>query len=162
MRHTWPGNVRELRNAIERAVVFEDSDVLTINSLPPEILRQTMESHPVTVTTPGAEPKQAQAAASAIPVSAAVFDTHSSPLLPASRIDFSGAQAVTSMPEQASDEILTMDEEEKKIIMRALSITNGNISEAARKLGVHRSTLHRKMTRYGLATDEDLLDEAEA
>src|SRR5690606_2686439 len=26
--HTWPGNVRELRNAIERAMLFADGDVL--------------------------------------------------------------------------------------------------------------------------------------
>ncbi|MCW8130467.1 MAG: helix-turn-helix domain-containing protein [Planctomycetota bacterium] len=52
-------------------------------------------------------------------------------------------------------EILTMDEEEKKILLRALAVTGGNISEAARRLGLHRSTLHRKMSRFGLATEED-------
>ncbi len=52
-------------------------------------------------------------------------------------------------------EILTMEEEEAQVILRALSITGGNISEAARRLGLHRSTLHRKMTRFGLATEED-------
>jgi transcriptional regulator of acetoin/glycerol metabolism len=41
-----------------------------------------------------------------------------------------------------------------------LSITGGNISDAARRLGVHRSTLHRKMTRYGLATEEELAADA--
>ena len=49
-----------------------------------------------------------------------------------------------------------MDEEEKQIILRALAVTGGNISEAARRLGLHRSTLHRKMARYGLATEEEL------
>jgi two-component system NtrC family response regulator/two-component system response regulator HydG len=29
LRHPWPGNVRELENAVERAVVLSDSDVLT-------------------------------------------------------------------------------------------------------------------------------------
>jgi transcriptional regulator with PAS, ATPase and Fis domain len=33
--HNWPGNVRELRNVIDRAVVIEDSDVITPDSLPP-------------------------------------------------------------------------------------------------------------------------------
>ena len=56
----------------------------------------------------------------------------------------------------ADGEILTLDEEEKRIILRTLSMTGGNISDAARRLGVHRSTLHRKMTRYGLATEEEL------
>lgn len=31
----WPGNVRELRNAVERAVIVEESDLITPGSLPP-------------------------------------------------------------------------------------------------------------------------------
>jgi two-component system response regulator AtoC len=33
--HDWPGNIRELRNVIDRAVLIEDSDVITPESLPP-------------------------------------------------------------------------------------------------------------------------------
>jgi hypothetical protein len=38
------------------------------------------------------------------------------------------------MPVPADGEVLTLDEEEKRIILRTLSITGGNISEAARRL----------------------------
>jgi len=31
--HSWPGNVRELKNLIERAVLFEESDLLTCNNI---------------------------------------------------------------------------------------------------------------------------------
>ncbi|MCX6599778.1 MAG: sigma 54-interacting transcriptional regulator [Acidobacteria bacterium] len=34
--HNWPGNVRELRNAIERAMILEDSSRITAGSLPLE------------------------------------------------------------------------------------------------------------------------------
>jgi DNA-binding NtrC family response regulator len=34
VEHEWPGNVRELRNVIDRAVLVEESDVLTPSSLP--------------------------------------------------------------------------------------------------------------------------------
>jgi two-component system response regulator HydG len=34
VNHVWPGNVRELENAIERAVVFSASDILSFDSLP--------------------------------------------------------------------------------------------------------------------------------
>jgi len=33
-RYRWPGNVRELRNVIERAIILEDSDEITIKYLP--------------------------------------------------------------------------------------------------------------------------------
>jgi len=34
LQYDWPGNVRELRNAIERAMIFEDSSVITTKYLP--------------------------------------------------------------------------------------------------------------------------------
>src|SRR5262249_31902795 len=34
LAHGWPGNVRELRNAIERAMILEESSFLTASSLP--------------------------------------------------------------------------------------------------------------------------------
>ena len=32
--YDWPGNVRELENVIERAVILEDSEVITVEALP--------------------------------------------------------------------------------------------------------------------------------
>ena len=37
LQYDWPGNVRELENAIERAIVLEQSEVLQANNLPPEL-----------------------------------------------------------------------------------------------------------------------------
>lgn len=39
LAHDWPGNVRELRNAIERAMILEDSNFITPASLPRSISR---------------------------------------------------------------------------------------------------------------------------
>ena len=36
--YDWPGNVRELRNVIERAIVLEDGDVISVDSLPEGVL----------------------------------------------------------------------------------------------------------------------------
>ena len=33
----WPGNVRELENVIERCLILEEGDVLTVNTLPPQL-----------------------------------------------------------------------------------------------------------------------------
>ena len=35
--YQWPGNIRELKNVIERAVILEDSIMLTTSSLPYEL-----------------------------------------------------------------------------------------------------------------------------
>ena len=45
---------------------------------------------------------------------------------------------------------LTVDEAEKQLIMRALKETNGNRTLAARKIGLSRRTLHRKLHQYHL------------
>jgi DNA-binding NtrC family response regulator len=37
VRYDWPGNVRELENVIERAVILQDSDMITREDLPPKI-----------------------------------------------------------------------------------------------------------------------------
>jgi two-component system, NtrC family, response regulator AtoC len=34
LRYNWPGNVRELRNVIERALILEDDDVITMKYVP--------------------------------------------------------------------------------------------------------------------------------
>jgi two-component system NtrC family response regulator len=48
MRYPWPGNVRELENVIERAVVLAETDRITVEELPPELLsRATAEPPPV-------------------------------------------------------------------------------------------------------------------
>jgi two-component system, NtrC family, response regulator PilR len=40
-RHTWPGNVRELENALKHALAFAKENRITVNELPPELLRAT-------------------------------------------------------------------------------------------------------------------------
>lgn len=41
--YSWPGNVRELENAIERAMVMADGEVLTERDLPPELGKPLQE-----------------------------------------------------------------------------------------------------------------------
>jgi two-component system response regulator HydG len=41
MDYTWPGNLRELKNVIRRAVLMEPSNLLTISSLPNEIIHHS-------------------------------------------------------------------------------------------------------------------------
>jgi transcriptional regulator with PAS, ATPase and Fis domain len=46
--------------------------------------------------------------------------------------------------------IRTLQEEERGVILSALSESRGNISQAARLLGISRSTIHRRIKAYGV------------
>jgi two-component system response regulator AtoC len=43
-RYQWPGNVRELRNVIERALILEDGDLITMKYLPPGLTQETKQA----------------------------------------------------------------------------------------------------------------------
>jgi DNA-binding NtrC family response regulator len=49
-----------------------------------------------------------------------------------------------------SNEVLPFDEVEKRAILGAIKKCSGDISKAARKLGLSRATLYRKLDRYGV------------
>ena len=51
--------------------------------------------------------------------------------------------------EQAIPGDLPLDEVEKVSILKTLELTGGNKSEAARRLGITRRTLHKKLKKYG-------------
>lgn len=40
--YPWPGNVRELRNVIERVMIFEESDTITMTHLPRDLMPDAM------------------------------------------------------------------------------------------------------------------------
>ena len=43
--HEWPGNIRELRNAVERAVILCDGDLILREHLPPDLSGKSPERH---------------------------------------------------------------------------------------------------------------------
>jgi PAS domain S-box-containing protein len=104
MYHDWPGNVRELRNAIERAMILEESSLITSASLPIAISRPD-----------GDAPHEMAEAAAAMPVDG-----------------------------------MSLEDNERSLLVRALEKTNGNQTQAARLLRVTRDTLRYKMKKFNL------------
>ncbi|HEX8696216.1 MAG TPA: sigma-54 dependent transcriptional regulator [Longimicrobium sp.] len=47
LAHEWPGNVRELRNAVERAVVLAEGEVIEAADLPPQVGKSAAPLRPV-------------------------------------------------------------------------------------------------------------------
>ena len=63
-----------------------------------------------------------------------------------------GISAAKAFGEKASP--LDLHETEKKLIMQALATTSGNVTAAAKKLGISRRTLHRKINEMNAAKSD--------
>ena len=60
-----------------------------------------------------------------------------------------GVSAIDALAEKTSP--LDLHETERRLIAQALAATNGNVTAAAKKLGISRRTLHRKINEMNLA-----------
>lgn len=127
MRHTWPGNIRELENVLERAVVLCEADHISLKELPPDVL------------APGELPL-----VSAKTMPGAMHSTHESPLKTPSPDVVSTVRATSRNIRQDADL------NERMILERALRDCGGNKAEAARKLGIPRSTFFSKLKKAGM------------
>jgi two-component system response regulator AtoC len=63
-----------------------------------------------------------------------------------------GISAAKAFGEKSSP--LDLHETEKKLILQALATTNGNVTAAAKKLGISRRTLHRKINEINADKDD--------
>jgi DNA-binding NtrC family response regulator len=141
----WPGNVRQLENAVYRAIVLADAPYLQPHDFP--------AISGVAPPAPAAEPASAIVAAMLPAASSAVG------LMP---------EIPQAVPVRILDErghLRTLEEIERDLIQLAIEIYAGHMSEVARRLGIGRSTLYRKVREQGLedvikggtddASDED-------
>ena len=102
LAHDWPGNVRELRNAIERAMILEESAHITAASLP------------IAITRPD------------------------------------GGQVAIPQAIDIPGNGLSLEDNERSLLVRALEKTDGNQTQAARLLRITRDTLRYKMKKFNL------------
>ena len=120
--HRWPGNVRELKTVLRLALVRAGGAlVLDVDALPP-----SLGSPPV--PAPSLE-------------SLGAFTPSPSTLPSAAPTPARHAGAAAARP---------LRELEAHAIQEALALSGGNVAQAARRLGIARSTLYRMAERYGL------------
>jgi DNA-binding NtrC family response regulator len=134
--YEWPGNVRQLENAVFRAVVLADADELTVAEFP-QIAAQ-VQGFDVRIP-PAPALSSPEAPLPAFPASVPVFEAKDPSIL--RFIDDSG-------------DVRKLEEIEAEAIRFALSHYHGQMSQMARKLGIGRSTLYRKMKDIGVETDD--------
>jgi DNA-binding NtrC family response regulator len=70
--------------------------------------------------------------------------------LPADILHAPEPAAVNGAAPPAEPPLVTLEEMEKRMIRRALRETGKNVTLAAERLGIHRNTLRRKITDYGI------------
>ena len=58
--------------------------------------------------------------------------------------------AKTNGTDEASTDSYNLDDTEKKLIIKAISKNNGNMTQAAKELGLTRASLYRRLEKYGL------------
>jgi DNA-binding NtrC family response regulator len=131
-RYDWPGNIRQLENAVFRAVVLADAPMLSPAEFP-QIAAQ-VEGGPGVPVAPPAEPLPPE------PV----------------ELDF----GLPHQPPEAADhvvalgpdgEIRSLADVEAEMIRMALDRYAGRMTLVARRLGIGRSTLYRKLKELGIS-----------
>ena len=139
VRHDWPGNVRELKNAIERAMILEDSDYIRPTYLPIQVTGQL----------PGFE----EAAPAMIPDGSEIVATGlAHPTTASWRALPSGKMIpVLDLPREGT----SLEEVERELVGLALKQTGGNQTHAARLLDISRDALRYKMKKFGFDSDSE-------
>jgi DNA-binding NtrC family response regulator len=153
--YRWPGNVRQLENAVFRAVVLADSDVIGLPEFPQIAAQLGGAAH---VSGPGIQPD-----AELAPPPALVSEM----LL---LVEEPGATALLgiSIPQERSEvderlrlldaagDVRALEDIEADVIRFAIAHYEGQMSEVARRLRIGRSTLYRKLE--GLAPVSESAD----
>lgn len=125
MAYEWPGNIRQLQNALFRAVIMSDSIEVGVDGFLHLIGRDAAQESAV---------QRAQM-------------PHTPTLTPSQAL---GVGIDTLVLHNGDGHIRTLAEVEAEQITRAVKHYHGRMSEVARRLGIGRSTLYRKMEEIGL------------
>lgn len=140
--YSWPGNVRQLENAIFRAVVLADGPLLTVNEFPQ--IAAHVDGFDAELPAAPALPDRVLHDGPAL-LGAEDIVPHTIEVDNASPRSSIGIPAVTD-----EGDIRPLEDIEADMIRLALGRYRGHMTEVAKRLGIGRSTLYRKMREFGL------------
>jgi DNA-binding NtrC family response regulator len=154
--YDWPGNVRELEACIKRAcgqpcgdpLAVPASSVVEVAHLP-QALRDLGLRLPRRELVPAQRVAVGRALPGQVPQTATLGEESRTASLPAAS---SGTAALAGRQAWAIDEEdpISLDHYEMKVLLRAIAATGGDKLGAAKLLKVGKSTLYRKLKRYGI------------
>lgn len=124
-QYSWPGNVRELENMLERVTYLMPGTTITLTDLPFDIQQavERAQSVKISVSDSSAQNDEVQQRLQQVSPGAA---------------DKGGALKEHHM------------NAEMRAVMQAWETSNGQVTRAAALLGISRTTMWRKMVKYGL------------
>ncbi len=161
--YDWPGNIRQLENAIFRAVVLAEGDELTEKDFPqiaaqiPEFRSQELAATAVAPTASAVAEKAVREALAESPVFANNEKIRGSAPDPKAMLAaaYPAAENFIVSTDEVGD-VRKLADVEEELIRFALKFYRGQMSQVARKLGIGRSTLYRKLKDYGIDPDDPL------
>ncbi len=137
--YQWPGNVRQLENTIFRAIVLCEADCLQLSEFPQ--IAALVDGFDVEV------PAAPHPVEIKIPEGPAIIGGDLPALMPTHTANGSSL----GIPATLEDgHMRRLDDIEADMIKMALERYRGHMSQVARKLGIGRSTLYRKVRDMGL------------
>jgi DNA-binding NtrC family response regulator len=142
-RYSWPGNIRQLENAVFRAVVLADTPMLTVNEFPQ--IAAHVQGYAVTVP-PAPAPKDLVPHIDGPVMLGGSAGTPATIHVPSAN----GKDAVGIPALSDSGDIRSLEAVEADMIRLAFGRYRGRMTEIAKRLGIGRSTLYRKMREIGL------------
>jgi len=120
-RYDWPGNVRELMHALERIIIMHNGEIIEQHMLPLELLK--------------AEPSRYS------------LDG------PADRSNDKKNEHIQRLPLGefgSKEQIVPLEDLERRALSSALELCDGSAYEAARRLNVSTATIYRKIKLFNL------------
>jgi len=167
-RYRWPGNVRELANLLERLSVQGDGSPVAIADLPeryqPADWVPPVEIADARLASPGLAVARAQDPLADLknlsedePTAAELQAADE--MLTAHATAFANGNVLelpqqVALPAEGMDLRAYLEHLERSLILKALEAAHGTVAQAARLLGLRRTTLVEKLRKYNLSTAE--------
>ncbi|MFD6442197.1 sigma 54-interacting transcriptional regulator, partial [Peribacillus sp. NPDC060186] len=140
IHYDWPGNVREMANLLESLVVLSDKRRIQLEDLPPHLT----DYLPNNKSSIKPNEKTGQ------------ISTHAINPLITTDLEFDQQESTLHQRNSSTTSNLFInvkeanEERERELISNILQKVDGNKSKAAKILGIHRSTLYKKMNKHSL------------